>query len=588
MSRRHTHQIFSVAALLLLVAAAIAFAPLQIGGRTAFVIVSGNSMEPVYHEGDLVIARAASDYEVGDIVTYRHPTIGPVIHEIIGRSGDRWVFQGVNNDFIDPYQPTQDELIGRSWLHVPSAGRMLAQLRTPQAILILALLLGALVLSGLAATGRSPALRRDRRRASDVSTASTGGLGTPITLGVLALASLALTLFAWTRPVTRDATDDVTYEQRGAFSYSAEAPSGLYDEPTVRTGEPIFSKLTRTLAIEFAYTVATEHPSELSGTHRLVAEISSNNGWRRTFTLQPEQGFSGASFTTRGIVDLDALRRMVESFERRTQVDHKEYRFAIVPQVTLAGSVAGQGLRDSFSPRLEFRLDDLQLQLVAGDDDLTALLSPSRAGLLKISTSEPETLAFLGLRAEVAAVRWLGLAALALSLTGLIATAAPLLRAARSDAAARIWITYGAMIVEAAPGSLPTSTRTVALATINDLARLAERHGLLMLHDSSEGVHRYVVLDGEIGYSYQAGPTELETFPGYPAGDEGDEAAEGGTQWQAVFLARLCETGLTSEACRAAGIGIVEAYRERERVPAFAQAWRAAQANGGYKKARQG
>jgi signal peptidase I len=588
MSRRQTHQIFSAVALLLLVATAIALAPVQIGGRAAFVIVSGNSMEPVYHEGDLVIARAASDYEVGDIVTYRHPTIGPVIHEIIGQNGDRWVFQGVNNDFIDPYQPAQDELIGRSWLHIPSAGRLLRQLRTPQAMMLLALLLGALVLSGLAATDRPRALRRDRRRTPDASTAGAADLGTPVTIGIVALASLALTLFAWTRPVAREATDDVTYEQRGAFSYSAEAPPGLYDAPAVRTGEPIFSKLTSALAVEFAYTVATEHPSELRGTHRLVAEISSSNGWRRTLTLQPEQRFSGASFTSRGAVDLDAVRRMVESFERRTEIDHKEYRFAIMPEVTLAGSVAGQELRDTFSPRLEFKLDDLQLQLVAGDDGLAGLLSPSRSSLLKVSASEPATLAFLGLRVEVAAARWLGLAALALSLTGLIATAAPLLRAARSDEAARIRLKYGAMIVEAAPGSLPPSTRTVALATIDDLARLAERHGLLMLHDSSEGIHRYVVLDGEIGYSHQAGPFQPETFAGYAARDEGDDATEEGAQWQAVFLARLCETGLTSEACRAAGIGIVEAYRERERVPAFAQAWRAAQANGGHKKARQG
>lgn len=93
----------SAALVLLLVAVAwIAVAPIQFGGQAAFVIVNGNSMEPVYHRGDLVIARQVFDYQIGEIVAYRHPQIGPVIHRIIGREDDRFVFKGDHNTWIDP------------------------------------------------------------------------------------------------------------------------------------------------------------------------------------------------------------------------------------------------------------------------------------------------------------------------------------------------------------------------------------------------------------------------------------------------------------------------------------------------------
>jgi signal peptidase I len=53
----------------------IIFAPIQFGGQVAYVIVNGNSMQPLYLQGDLVIVHRAAVYQVGDIVTYHHPDI---------------------------------------------------------------------------------------------------------------------------------------------------------------------------------------------------------------------------------------------------------------------------------------------------------------------------------------------------------------------------------------------------------------------------------------------------------------------------------------------------------------------------------
>lgn len=135
--------------LVLLVAAWVALVPPQLGGRSTFVIVNGNSMEPVLQRGDLVIIRAAASYQIGEIVTYRHPQIGPVIHRIIKRDGDFFIFKGDHNGWIDSYAPTQAELIGRLWLYVPGAGKMLGWLRKPLGMALLVGMIGCVLMINL-------------------------------------------------------------------------------------------------------------------------------------------------------------------------------------------------------------------------------------------------------------------------------------------------------------------------------------------------------------------------------------------------------------------------------------------------------
>src|SRR6266496_1993700 len=109
-----------------------AFAPTLIGGQASYVVVNGNSMEPGFHRGDLVIVQAASIYNVGDIVIYRNAELNAfVIHRIIAIEQDHYVFKGDNNAWIDTYRPTRDELIGKLWIHLPRLGKAMEWLRAP-------------------------------------------------------------------------------------------------------------------------------------------------------------------------------------------------------------------------------------------------------------------------------------------------------------------------------------------------------------------------------------------------------------------------------------------------------------------------
>ncbi|MCV2395066.1 signal peptidase I [Actinotalea sp. M2MS4P-6] len=122
--------------------------PTSLGGCTTLTIVSGHSMEPTYYTGDLVVARCGG-YQVGDIVVYNPPDVGEarVIHRIVGGdAAEGWVIQGDNNDFLDPWQPTDERILGRAVLHLPKVGLVGTVLVSPITWVSLLLVAAALVI----------------------------------------------------------------------------------------------------------------------------------------------------------------------------------------------------------------------------------------------------------------------------------------------------------------------------------------------------------------------------------------------------------------------------------------------------------
>src|SRR3954453_11712053 len=58
--------------LLLAVESAVLW-PTRLGGTIAYVAVSGDSMLPTLHPGDLVVTRSQGTYQVGDLIVYVVP-----------------------------------------------------------------------------------------------------------------------------------------------------------------------------------------------------------------------------------------------------------------------------------------------------------------------------------------------------------------------------------------------------------------------------------------------------------------------------------------------------------------------------------
>lgn len=110
-------------------------APQFAGGSAAYLVVSGISMQPTLHSGDLVIARRARRYRVGDVIAYRvpEPAVGAgtlIIHRIVrGSARTGFVTRGDNRSGSDPWRPTPQQIVGKTWIDLPRLGLVLALLR---------------------------------------------------------------------------------------------------------------------------------------------------------------------------------------------------------------------------------------------------------------------------------------------------------------------------------------------------------------------------------------------------------------------------------------------------------------------------
>ena len=121
--------------------------PTSLGGCTTLTVVTGHSMEPTYYTGDLVVARCGTP-QVGDVVVYRPDGLGAdarIVHRIVGESDAGWTLQGDNNDFIDVFAPSNDEVVGIARLHIPKIAYVWEALTSPLVWGGLLLLAAALV-----------------------------------------------------------------------------------------------------------------------------------------------------------------------------------------------------------------------------------------------------------------------------------------------------------------------------------------------------------------------------------------------------------------------------------------------------------
>ena len=117
-------------------------APPALGGSTSFVTVDGTSMQPGLQRDDLVVLRQSSSYEVGDVVAYRSSLLHRVVlHRIVAIDDGRYTFKGDNNTFLDAEQPSKGLLVGKLFVHVPGAGRIVPLMHVPWILGALAALL---------------------------------------------------------------------------------------------------------------------------------------------------------------------------------------------------------------------------------------------------------------------------------------------------------------------------------------------------------------------------------------------------------------------------------------------------------------
>lgn len=458
-------------------------------GLLVVVETYGNSMAPRITAGDLVLVRATTDYQVGDVVAYTSDELDrTVLHRIVAAEQDRYTLRGDHNDFDDPEHPTRSQLLGVELVHISGGGPWLDRLTHP---LTLGLLAFALIAGGTTTPTRRA--RRNKPMAQHAAAPAYRRRTTPASLwpaaagisAVVLVAGLILAALSWTRPVNAAADGDPSTQQV-AFSYQAKVdPSPAYDDTQVTDPDPVFRNLTDTVEVRYAY---RGEP----GTITVAAELATDSGWHTTVPLRPATGFAGQRHSGRVVLDLDALDHRAQAAAEAIGIPATQVDVSVLATVETADG-------GSFPAALPFTMTPLQLTLVGGPPALT--VENTSAGDRAPGTWG--TVDLVGRAIPVSVGRVTGAS---LALVGVLGLAASLLvlRRPGNDPAA-IAHRHAELLLQVEPMTPPAGRPVVDVAEFPALATLAERYGLLIMHWTRSNVHTYVVHDDGVTYRHRIG-----------------------------------------------------------------------------------
>ncbi|MEY2447668.1 MAG: hypothetical protein QOH79_1144, partial [Acidimicrobiaceae bacterium] len=404
LTRSPLRRAFSAIGVALGVVLWLALAPAALGGSSTYVTTYGISMEPTLHRGDLAIVRAQPAYHVGEIVAYHSDSLHAVVlHRIIAREGDRFVFKGDNNTWIDSDHPAQSALIGKMEIRLPGVGTQVQKVASPPGVGTLAAVV-ALPLG----------LKRGRRR-NDPDKVLRPARRQPLwrhvepRLLVASAAAVGLVALAFTRPPTTHTTSDLPFDDRGEFSYSGDAPGGhaVYQADAVSSGQPIFFSLVHNVDVAFAYNVSSVVPLVARGDVALTAELSDVDGWTYPVEVASPLHFEASEAKASGVLDLDRLRATVADMEAATGVKRDSYTLDVKASVNREVRRSDVVVSGVFAANLEFKLDATEMHLATPGGNA---LTPSQGGLLSLPRQVENHFDFLGQSPSIAAVRALALA----------------------------------------------------------------------------------------------------------------------------------------------------------------------------------
>jgi hypothetical protein len=208
-------------------------------------------------------------------------------------------------------------------------------------------------------------------------------------------------------------------------------------------------------------------------------------------------------------LDLDRVQSLIDRVQSVTGMTlGSGYTVALVPDVRISGTLAGQPIKTAFKPPLTLTFNGLQLQPSLGSASSSGSESgftARKSAAVSAAGSAPATLTVLGHRMGVGLLRWIGL--IGLLLAGLAVLVAALLKRAEPfEEAARIQAEFGHLIVPILVESDDLGWPPVDVPSIKALVRLAESGQCLILHRDDPGGDTYLVNDAGTVYRYQVKP----------------------------------------------------------------------------------
>jgi len=549
--KRFSPNFQSAFSVVVMIAVWLTFAPTQVGGMASYIVVIGNSMEPRFHIGDLVVARKEPVYQIGDAIVYRNMGLKSfVFHRIISQELGQYTLQGDNNSWVDTYQPYHEEVLGKLWLHFPRGGRLIQWVRSPFVMALIAGALGAVLASSIfrkKAGGRQPMKDKSMRERlsalsqktrnwfkkinmpepKEPSNKDSGKIleGSFFVLGFIALSSLILGIISFSRPAARIRQDEITYKHLGIFSYSASALQDVYDENTLKSGDPVFTKLICSVDIHFQYTLVAGQVENIVGSYQLTAIVSEpTTGWQRTIPLQEQISFSGSTFGSTTRLDLCQISAMIEAMEQKTDAHSSSYILSIAPKIQLNGKISGRILDSNYVPNLNFRYDRAQFYLVRNDEQENPLVL-AETRILSQEKEEANTMLLLGREMAIPTLRLIALVGFIFSSIGIVLLGSRLQNLSRFDQVKFFRIKYDALLIDIENTDSITASGVTDVSSMDTLAKLAERFNAMILHAEQDNLHTFYIQASGMTYRFRLDADRTESaVPTNEATNHGGEA----------------------------------------------------------------
>jgi signal peptidase len=490
----------------LIVAWWLLLAPPALGGWTSYISVTGQSMEPTYETGDLVVVRQQRSYDVGDIVAFRTDG-GVVIHRIVSADGTGgYELKGDNNDWIDQWRPSDGDVVGKAVVRLPGVARHLLRLLDPR-VLSAAVVMALVVTFASRPSTASPINRQVttrktgtmnladlRRTAAAIPARTLTAIAVTASVGTATVAASGL---AWFDDAQRTTfREDATYTQRADLAYTFQVDRGtLYPDGVVgpidaaaEDQPPVFALPARRLDVTVDYQIEGD-AADIAGAYTVDAVITAESGWQTTMPLIEETSFTGPSASIDIAVALDEVTALLDRIDIESGTTASSYTLSIRPTIDVDGRVDGEPVTESMEPTLDMTFDREVW-------DVTSPLELDTPVVLGADVTEDVTL----LGVPVSLLRWafvpgvlLWTIAAELSRRGVRRSPA----AAVSTAFARPGIAV--IDVDQRPSD---ERRSLLVHSPDDLRRVAERDGGLVLRHAKGATVSYFVHHDAALYRY--------------------------------------------------------------------------------------
>jgi len=462
-------------------------------GDTSYIIVMGRSMEPTLKQGDLAILKRAESYSVGDILGYVTPYGPIVIHRIVAAKGGAFILKGDNRTSVDPWDVTQDMVLGKLLFSMSYVGHVFNFLKEPirlAATIAVLFFVSAIPLS-------EPAKRRRSKFHLSHRWLSKRIIGLALLAVLLAVSAYGVFYFHRLPSERTKFVELYRYGHVGTFDYSVELkPNILYNKTTVGPGEAIYLNLAQTMDIRFVYEFNCTRPAEVSGSYSVHMYLELPEQWTKRFTLVSVVPFNSEGFSFSHQLNITSINELIHAIERETATRAPAYNLTITPVIHVSARVGGDLIEEDFSPSMVITFAGSRLTVEGLEHS-----QPKIVGETKV---EPAPWDLYGIPILVSHLRYLSYAALA-GFSVAIVWAAYYKRAEPKSVAERIRKKYGELIADLREAPPQAKTQTVIqIASIEDLVKIAESQGKPILHSKREQTHIFYVLDANIRYEFTA------------------------------------------------------------------------------------